>query len=82
VVLEQGVVYVTPDGRRFRADLDTYHDGTPRFWRLVPIGVADAKSRGALELLFVGRGRVVRIDLTARALVVDTGWTYADLRRG
>jgi hypothetical protein len=81
MALKQGAIYITPDGRRFRAELYTHRRSELQLWRLVPIDVADAESQGAIDMLFVGRGRVVRIDITAPALVADTGWTVAHLRR-
>jgi hypothetical protein len=78
--LAQDGIYRTPDGRRFRADLDNRWYGPDRSWTLTPVHAGGALSRDALEqMLFLHGGRVVRLDFMAARLVVDTGWTADDL---
>jgi hypothetical protein len=74
--------YVTPDGRRFQADLDNRQRGEHRSWTLLPITSDKSLFRERLEQhLFVHRGRVVRLNFLTAALVEETGWTEADFRR-
>jgi hypothetical protein len=81
-LLKQGNIYGTPDGRRFRAELDSRQYGPHRSWTLTPVYTSGGMSRDALEqMLFLRRERVFRLDFTTATVVVDTGWTAADLRR-
>jgi hypothetical protein len=79
--LKQGHIYRSPDGRRFRAKLDGRQYGPHRSWRLTPVRASRVMSREALEQqLFLRCGRVFRLDFARATIVVDTGWTAADLR--
>jgi hypothetical protein len=80
--LQQDAIYVAPDGRHFRAKLDNRQYDTDLTWTLTPTDSGDTLWRDSLERqLYVHRGRVVRFDFKLPTLVVDTGWTEADLRR-
>jgi hypothetical protein len=82
--LEHDAIYVLPDGRRFRAEVDTRHYGKHRSGTLMPCGneKSGALSRDILEtMLFLDGDRIVRLDFGLDPVVVDTGWTVADLLR-
>jgi hypothetical protein len=82
--LEHDAIYITPDGRRFRAELDTRRYGEHRSWTLIPCGDDDSGAlwRDTLERMLLLEGdRIVRLDFASATQVVDTGWTAADLRR-
>jgi len=79
--LQQGYTYRTPDGRRFRAELDSRQYGKQQSWTLIPVYAGDGMSRDVLEqMLFLRRGQVFRLDFTMAPQAVDTGWTEADLQ--
>jgi hypothetical protein len=84
--LQEDAVYVAPDGRRFQAQLDKRQYGMHRSWTLIPLPGSDSTksslSRDVLErMLFLDRGKIVRFDFKSPAVVIDTGWKAADLRR-
>jgi hypothetical protein len=85
--LQDGAVYMTPDGRRFRAKLETrrYAPDDPA-WTFIPArddngadgidGLREMMSR----MLFLEGGSIIRFDFERHGIVVATGWTVEDLR--
>src|SRR5262249_12624930 len=79
--LEQDRIYMTPDGRRFRAELDTRWYRADWSCTTTPVHASNSLSRDVLErMLFLRRDRVFRLNFMTPELVVDTGWTADDLR--
>jgi hypothetical protein len=87
--LEHGAIYLSPDGRRFQAQLDKRQYGKYRSWTLLLVQTNTPNShkdgtlaRDILEnMLFLDHGKIVRLDFGGVPIMVDTGWTAADLCR-
>ena len=83
---EVNAVYIAPNDQKYQAQLDQRQYGEHRSWTLLPVHAKARKRNGELsrdtleQMLFVDRGRIVRFDFDSPTLVVDTGWTFADLR--
>jgi hypothetical protein len=85
--LQDGAIYITPDGRRFRAKLEirNYAPEDPA-WTFVPADRDTDASGGdtwrdkTSRMLFVERGLIVQFDFDTVGIAVDTGWTMEDLR--
>lgn len=79
--LEDGGVFLFPDGRKFRANLEA-HEG----WTFVPHELEQFIPRSWREalsklLFLLEDGKIVSINFYTSPSVVDTGWTLADLTR-
>ncbi len=83
---EVNAVYLAPNSRKYQAQLDQRQYGEHRSWTLLPVQATAHERNGELsrdtleQMLFVDRGRIVRFDFDSPTLVIDTNWTFADLR--
>jgi hypothetical protein len=85
--LQDGAIYITPDGRRFRAKLEVrnYAPDDPA-WTFAPADrdtqrdSRDSWRDNTGRMLFVEHGMIVQLDFETAAIAVDTGWTVEDLR--
>jgi hypothetical protein len=87
MTLQDGAIFITPDGRRFRAKLEirNYAPDDPA-WTFVPadqdpeLDSRDTWRDKTGRMLFVESGMIVQLDFETAAIAVDTGWTVEDLR--
>ncbi len=81
--LVNGHIYSTPDGKRFCAQLEKrQYAGLDQSWALLPTDEDEHETwRDRLgQMLFIERGRIIQLNLDLPHIIVDTGWTAADLR--
>jgi hypothetical protein len=77
--LQEGCIYISPDGRRFHAKVETRNRAPNEVaWTLVPIPLDGGAKMG--WILFLERGRILRFDFEIMGIAVDTGWTVDELR--
>jgi len=85
----EGAFYLAPDGRRFRAQLDSkqYRPPPHRSWTLIPVRPDNQENANSgswrdklSQMLFLEEGRLIAFDFNCAKIVNDTGWTAADLQ--
>ena len=85
MLLHEGAIFQTPDGRKMRAKSETRRYHPERAWTLSPADGSDEtistkSTRDRLSgMLFVEGDKLYRFDFEGGPQVQDTGWTVRDL---